>query len=71
MSDYHSHNLNVLKRSVGASYMAYERIKDTYHLKVIKDAKPRYFILEGSPDDVTPEKYEKLLNLLQQTYGSL
>lgn len=68
---YHSYNLSAIKAELKASYVAYERVKDTYHLKVIKDGKHRYFLLEGTPDDVTPQKYKNLQNLLKETYGGL
>lgn len=69
--DYHSYNLGVIKNKLKASYVAFQKSKNIYHLKVVKDGNPRYFILQGTPDDVTEQRYKELLELLEKTYGSL
>lgn len=62
--NYHSQYLSAIKRGVKASYVAYERVKDVYYLKVIKNKETKFFELDGTPEDVTPEKYEKLYQQL-------
>ncbi len=61
---YHSFYLNLIKKEVKASYVAYEQYKDSYQLKVIVDKVPTYYALTGKPNDVTPQKYQDLLKLI-------
>lgn len=62
---YHQDNLTDIRRKVGASFVAYEQYRNTYHLRVIKNKIPYYFKLEGTPNDVTPQKYQQLLKVIQ------
>jgi hypothetical protein len=64
-SNYHSFYLNEIKRQSGASFVGYEQYKNDFKLKVIVDNVPQYFALTGTPQDVTPERYNELLRALR------
>lgn len=60
--DYHNLFLNNIKINVGASYIAYEKYKDKYQLRVlIPNFEPIVYDLDGTPNDVTPQRYDELL----------
>lgn len=63
--NYHNFYLNEIKRQSGASFVGYEQNKNSYKLKVIIDKVPQYFALIGTPNDVTPERYNELLRALK------
>lgn len=63
--NYHNFYLNEIKKRSKASFVGYEQYKDSYKLKVVVDGMPQYFALVGTPEDVTPERYNELLRALQ------
>jgi hypothetical protein len=63
--NYHNFYLNEIKKRSGASFVGYEQYKNEYKLKVIVDKIPQYFALTGTPQDVTPERYNELLRALK------
>lgn len=67
--NYHSYFLNNIRKEIGASFVAFERNKDSYSLKVVKDGRTDLHPLTGSPDDVTPERYEEVSNQLKTLYN--
>lgn len=64
MSNYHSKNLAFIKKVTGASFVGFENYRDTYRLRFIKGGKETQYKLFGTPDDITPEKYKELLDLI-------
>lgn len=66
--NYHSQSLEYIKKITGASFVGFQRYKDMYHLKFIKDKKESFYKLTGTPNDITPEGYKKLLDLI--IYGN-
>ena len=64
----HNKQLDRVKKAVGASFVAYEKVGNTYFLKVIKDRNPNSFPLTGTPDDVTPARYNELIEGLKEFY---
>lgn len=67
----HSNWLNNIKKVLKASHVSYDRYKDIYHLKVIKNKETKYFPLTGNPTDVTNEKYMLLTQQLLDYYGEV
>lgn len=65
---YHKIFLNHIRKQLGASFVAYERYRDNYRLKIVINKVPHYYDLDGTPDDVSPQSYN---NLLQKINGSL
>jgi len=61
MQNFHTRHLNHIKKSLGASYVAWERNKDEYRLKVVVSGNPLYFVIGGTPNDVTAENYSDFL----------
>ena len=59
---FHSFYTNLIRLKTGASFVAWERYKETFKIKVIRDKKVFYFDIKGTPEDVTAENY---LNLIQ------
>lgn len=60
--------LNHIRKQLKASFVGYERYRDNYRLKVVVNKNTTYYDLDGTPDDVTPQAYN---NLLQQINGNL
>jgi len=67
--NYHSKQLDLIKKVTGASFLGYVREGDKFQLKYIKNGNTTYFKLEGFPSDVTPAKYNKLLNTILEHNG--
>lgn len=70
--NYHSIHLEEIRREIGASFVGYERHKDNYWIKVVfggnkknADRHP----LTGTPNDVTPKRYEELSAQLKTLYS--
>lgn len=62
--NHHSNWLNIIKKRLGAKCVMYIRENNKYWLK-IDDEK---FSLNGTPQDVTPQRYKELLDDL---YGKI
>jgi len=63
-SNYHSANLNYIKKVTGASFCGFQQYKDLYHLRFVKDKVETFYKLNGEPSDITAEGYKKLLDLI-------
>lgn len=61
---YHKSELDKIKKFTNASYVSYERYKDQYRLKYVRNKITTYFKLDGTPSDVTPKRYNELLNTI-------
>ncbi len=61
-SNFHSSNLEYIKRVTGASFCGFEQYRDKYQLVLIKDGRRIECPLNGTPDDITYESYKKLLD---------
>lgn len=73
--DFHKTWLGHIKKSLGASYVAYEKDKDTFFLNVRTknregEQKEIKYSIQGTPNDVTNEDYENLLRQLM-TYAKV
>lgn len=64
--NYHQRYLAFIKKTANASFCGYVREKEDFKLKIIKDKQTYYFDLTGTPNDVTPEKYIKLANTVNE-----
>lgn len=64
MSNYHSSNLAYIKRVTGASFVGFQSYKNDYHLRFVKNGKETLYHLTGTPNDVTPQRYKELLDLI-------
>lgn len=64
MPNYHSKNLEYIKRVTGASFVGFQNYKDIYHLRFVKGGIESFYKLHGTPNDITPEKYKELLDLI-------
>lgn len=70
--NFHSIQLNRIKGLINATFIGYERTKDSYSLKVKKKGfETKWFPLHGTPEDVTMERYLELNKTLQDYYGTL
>lgn len=67
--DYHSYFLNSIRKEIGASFVAYERNKNKYQLKVTINGHTDLHPLTGTPNDVTPERYAELSKQLKSLYN--
>ncbi len=63
-SNFHSSNLEYIKRVTGASFVGFQNYRDLYHLRFVKDGKETFYKLTGTPNDITGEGYKKLLDLI-------
>lgn len=63
-NNFHSKNLEYIKKVCGASFVGFEQYKNKYQVKFIKDGKETLFALHGEPKDVTQEGYKNLLDLI-------
>jgi hypothetical protein len=63
-NNFHSQNLNYIKKITGASHVSFQNYKDMYHLRFIKDGKENFYRLHGEPNDITQERYKDLLDLI-------
>lgn len=68
-AEFHKGKLAKIKENIKASYVSYERYKDYYQLKVVKDKREDYFPLQGAPKDVTADKYKQLEKMLKEFYA--
>lgn len=68
MLNYHSLILNSIKKNTGCSYLAFERYKDLYVVRSIKNKDEETFRLNGTPSDVRPEFYLELENMIRERY---
>ena len=66
MKNMHNFWLKQIQKKTKASFVAWEKDKDVLRLKVVKDGKSNYFILDGSFDNVTPETYLSLMESIQE-----
>lgn len=64
----HSVILNSIKKNTGCSFLAFERYKDRYQVKAVKNKEDKYFILNGTPNDIKPEFYLELENMIKTEY---
>jgi predicted transport protein len=62
--DYHSANLEYIKKVLNATYVAYEKVGSIYNIVIKAQGKKITLQLKGTPDDVTPAKYAQLLEKL-------
>lgn len=62
--DYHSANLTYIKKVLGATYVAYEQVGDVYNLVIRAQGRKVTLKLDGTPDNVTPQRYAELLEKL-------
>lgn len=67
----HSYFLAAIRKDIGASFIAFEQQGNNFRLKVIKNSKPEYFPLHGTPNDVTPARYQELQTQLKEYYGAV
>jgi hypothetical protein len=69
----HQYFLNLIKTTVGCSFVGYEQYKESYNLKIIKNKgeKAIYVPLTGTPEDVTPQSYAKVIQDLQKRYEQI
>jgi len=58
---FHNGWHNLFKKSLGASFVAWEQIGDDYFLKIIINKSPIYCEVGGTPNDVSAENYAGLL----------
>jgi len=70
-SNWHSAELEKVKKAVGASFVAYERVKDNYYLKIVRNKVLDLHPLTGTPDDVTSARYKELIATLKQHYEQI
>ncbi len=61
---FHAANLEHIKKIAKASYVGFENYKDYFHVKVIRNDFASYFKLHGTPNDMTQDSYDKLLELI-------
>ena len=59
---FHKKWLDHVRKSIGASYLAYEEYGGLYDLKAVINGKTIKVKLEGTPQDVTSESYKNLIN---------
>ena len=68
MRNYYSDILDSIRKTTGCSYLAFERYKDTYSVRAVKNKKEIMFSLNGTPDDIKPEFYLELQNMILENY---
>ncbi len=61
---FHAANLEHIKKITGASFVGFQNYQDLYHLKFVKDGRETFYKLHGTPNDITQEGYDKLLDLI-------
>jgi hypothetical protein len=71
MLNYHSIFLEQIKKSCGASFVGFEREKDSYSIKVIKNKETSLFPMVGSPEFATPQGYNEVLKTITEYYATL
>ena len=70
--NYHNVWLNVIKRDLRASFVAFEKYNNNYRLKVIVDNTVVFRDLSGEPSDITDSSYSELFDDLKiEFYGKL
>lgn len=57
--------LNLIRKSLGASFVSWNREGDKYSLKVIVNKETKYYPIEGKPSDVTAKNYLDFLNAVK------
>jgi hypothetical protein len=67
-SNIHSVILNSIKKNTGCSFLAFERYKDRYQVRAVKNKKEKFFLLNGTPNDIKPDFYLELENMINAEY---
>lgn len=67
----HTSNLEYIKKVTGATFVGYQNYQDLYHLRIVKNGNETFYKLHGTPNDMTQEKYNDLLNLIIKGVTSL
>lgn len=61
---FHTANLEHIKKIAKASFVGFEHYQDIYHVRVVRDGKETFYRLIGTPNDMTQDSYDKLLELI-------
>lgn len=68
--NYHNIHLNNIKKNTGCSFIGFEKTDETFKIKTIKNGQKEWFLLNGSPSQITPEFYLELENLIKFKYNA-
>ena len=70
---FHKTWTNVVKRSLGASYVSWERYKDNYQLKLVmiekSGNKKTLYVPSPNPDSLDKNAYQNLINKFHEQNG--
>jgi hypothetical protein len=67
--NYHNYFLNLIRKSSKAKFVSFVRYKNNYILEVRGDKFNETFSLEGTPNDVTPDRYMEVISYIQEKHG--
>lgn len=62
--NFHTKNLEYIKKITGASFVGFQQYQDLYHLRFVKNGVESFYKLHGKPSDITQEGYKNLLDLI-------